>query len=239
MTRKIAMNSIRAVVSRLSLGLNYSVIQREVHVSKGLISKIAQAVKSSNLTPDAFLQLSDHEIHAKLYPPTKHSRQEPDWSEINEQLKIKHSTLQLAYEHYYQNHSGVNLPYSYSSFCRICQQWRQSQLPFEPYVNLDLDPGEKIEIDFAGDPLTWTDQFSQIHHARLFLAALPYSGMIFAQVFENEKQAAWMQGIVEALAYFGGAAKNLVLDNAKALVNDLRLISKPTNQLCQCRHQTK
>ena len=217
MTRKIAMNTIRQVVQRLAQGQSYGKIQGEMKVSKGWISKINGAIEANELTHEKFLQLTDQEIHQKLYPPTSKARHEPNWEEVNEQLKMKHMTRLLAYEHYRENCPG-HKPYSYSSFCRMFDDWKQEHLPLETFTNLDAVPGDCLEIDFAGDPLIWVDKDAVVHKERLFVATLPYSGMIFAQVFPDETQLSWIQGTLEALEYFGGVPNNLIMDNAKALV---------------------
>ena len=217
MTRKIAMNTIRQVVQRLAQGYSFATIHRELKVSKGWISKIKAALEANNLSHEQFLGLTDPEIHHILYPPTSKARHEPDWAEVNRHLKMNHMTLSLAYDHYRANCTDQN-PYSYSSYCRLFDEWKQGHLPLDTFNNLDVVPGDSMEIDFAGDPLIWVDQHSETHKARLFVATLPYSGLIYSQVFPNEKQDAWIQGILEALEYFGGVPNNLVMDNAKALV---------------------
>lgn len=45
-----------------------------------------------------------------------------------------------------------------------------------------------MEIDFAGDDLIWVDEYAEVHRDRVFVAALPASGLIYAQAFENERQ---------------------------------------------------
>lgn len=60
-----------------------------------------------------------------------------------------------------------------------------------------------MEIDFAGDLLPWIDGDGCVQHCKLFVAALPYSNMMFTEAFSNEKQPSWIAGIVDALEYFG------------------------------------
>ena len=42
--------------------------------------------------------------------------------------------------------------------------------------------------------------------------------MMFAEAFDNERQSSWLDGITDALEYFGGSPEVLVMDNAKALI---------------------
>lgn len=214
MTRKVAMTTVRTVLNLLSNGLSYSKIRRKTGASKGFINKVAAAAR-----PDfeAFLKLSDEEIHERLYPKSRNSRTEPDWEEVNHLLQKKHMTLQLVFDEYRQKNTGQKL-YSYSSFCRRYADMKPDRDPQDLFTNLNYVAGDVMEIDYAGDELIWVDEFAEVHRDRMFVAALPFSGMIYAQAFESEQQQFWIQGIVEAVEYFGGAPKNLVMDNAKALV---------------------
>lgn len=84
--------------------------------------------------------------------------------------------------------------------------------------NVQAIPGERMEIDFAGDNLKWIDPNCDLQRARLFIAVLPYSNLTYAEAFPNAKQQSWISGTVPALEYFGGTPQVLAMDNAKALV---------------------
>lgn len=214
MTRKIAMTTVRTVLNLLSHGLSYKKIRLQTGASNGFINKVATAAR-----PDlqAFLKLSDAEIHERLYPRPQRARVEPDWDGVNALLQQKHMTLQLVYDEYRQANDGQKI-YSYSSFCRRYAEQKPNWEPQDLFTNLHYIPGDVMEIDYAGDDLVWVDEYAEVHRDRVFVAALPSSGLIFAQAYESEQQQFWIQGIIEALQYFGGAPKNLVMDNAKALV---------------------
>lgn len=210
------MAAVKAVIELLAHNASYSQIRRELGVSKGFISKVAFVIKADGKTPEQFLLLSDAEIRSKVYPDSRKKRTEPNWEDVADKLQRKHMTLQLLYEDYCQNNPEKH--YSYPSYCRLYADWCKTHQTTGGYCNLEHVPGDVVEIDFAGDPLTWVDPCGFEHKERLFVAALPYSGLFFVQVFENETQPSWIQGTVEALAYFGCAPRNLLMDNAKALV---------------------
>ena len=214
MTRKIAMTTVRTVLNLLSHGLSYKKIRLQTGASNGFINKVATAAR-----PDlqAFLKLSDAEIHDRLYPRPQRARVEPDWEDVNALLQQKHMTLQLVYDEYRQANDSQKI-YSYSSFCRRYAEQKPNWEPQDLFTNLHYVAGDVMEIDYAGDDLVWVDEYAEVHRDRVFVAALPSSGLIFAQAYESERQQFWIQGIIEALQYFGGAPKNLVMDNAKALV---------------------
>ena len=91
MTRKIAMTTIRTVLTMLNSGFSYCKIRHHTGASNGFINKLASVAR-----PDleAFLKLSDEEIYERVYPKTPNSHCEPDWKAVNDLLQKKHMTLQ-------------------------------------------------------------------------------------------------------------------------------------------------
>jgi hypothetical protein len=65
--------------------------------------------------------------------------------------------------------------------------------------------------------VTVGDEVRRIH---LFVATLGYSRRCFVALFLHERQSAWLQGLEGAFRHFGGVPHELLLDNAKALVDE-------------------
>lgn len=173
---------------------------------------------NAGISIDAALELSPEELVELFYPTSKVRLVEPDWDWVHKKLRQKNVTLLLLHRDYKAKNQGFGQVYVYQSFCRRYAQWKKENGISELSGNSDRKPGERMEIDFAGDLMTWVDSFGEIHKAKLFVATLPYSCMVFAEAFENEKQSSWIDGIIDALSYFGGVPEILVMDNAKALV---------------------
>ena len=55
----------------------------------------------------------------------------------------------------------------------------------------------------------------------MFVASLPYSGMIFAYGFLDEKLAAWCDAHRRAFEYFDGVCQVIVPDNASTASNQI------------------
>lgn len=117
----------------------------------------------------------------------------------------------------YKN-ENPNSSYSYGSFCRRYAQWKKENGIHQVSGYVERIPGERMEIDFAGDKIEWVDSDGVIRQSKLFVASLPYCCMLFTEAFEDESQNSWIDGIVDALEYFGAVPQVLVMDNAKALV---------------------
>jgi hypothetical protein len=73
-----------------------------------------------------------------------------------------------------------------------------------------------LQIDFGERRASVAGESVRIH---LFVATLGYSRRVFVQAFRHERQSAWLDGIEGAFRYFGGVPREVLLDNARALVD--------------------
>jgi transposase len=83
-------------------------------------------------------------------------------------------------------------------------------------VRFETAPGEQLQIDFGEITVPIAGERVKVH---LFVATLGFSRRPYVGVFEHERQAAWLGGIEGAFHYFAGRPRELLLDNAKPLVN--------------------
>jgi transposase len=83
-------------------------------------------------------------------------------------------------------------------------------------VRFETAPGEQLQIDFGEITVPIAGERVRVH---LFVATLGYSRRPYVAVFEHERQAAWFGGMEGAFHHFGGRPRELLLDNARPLVN--------------------
>jgi transposase len=83
-------------------------------------------------------------------------------------------------------------------------------------VRFETPPGRQLQIDF-GETRTAVGQESV--RLYLFVATLGYSRRCFVQPFRHERQSAWFDGLEGAFRHFGGVPEEVLLDNARALVD--------------------
>jgi transposase len=84
-------------------------------------------------------------------------------------------------------------------------------------VRYETAPGQQLQIDFGSTSVLIGDEGRRIH---LFVATLGYSRRCYVALFLHERQSAWLQGLEGAFRHFGGVPHELLLDNAKALVDE-------------------
>lgn len=84
-------------------------------------------------------------------------------------------------------------------------------------VRFETPPGQQLQIDFGTVRVPVADEQLKVH---LFVATLGYSRRTYVGVFLHERQSAWLQGLEGAFRHFGGTTRELLIDNARALVNE-------------------
>lgn len=83
-------------------------------------------------------------------------------------------------------------------------------------VRFETPPGRQLQIDFGERRMAIGGELSRVY---LFVATLGYSRRCYVQVFRHERQSAWLDGLEAAFAHFGGVPQEVLLDNARALVD--------------------
>jgi transposase len=153
------------------------------------------------------LAVGELPLAASSGPPT------PDWPRLHEELRRKGVTLRLLWQEYRQNHPEG---YGYSRYCQLYEAWAKT---LEPTLRQVHAPGDKLFVDWAGltvpvqNPADGT-----IRPAYVFVAVLGASNLTYVEAFPDMRLASWIAAHVRALAFFGGAPRLLVPDNAKTAV---------------------
>lgn len=81
----------------------------------------------------------------------------------------------------------------------------------DPLVRFETEPGQQLQVDFTiirrqGQPL------------KAFVATLGYSRASYVYFFDNERSESWLTGLRQSFDFFGGVPKEVLFDNAKAIV---------------------
>jgi transposase len=84
-------------------------------------------------------------------------------------------------------------------------------------VRYETAPGRQLQIDFGSTAVPLGDEVRRVH---LFVATLGYSRRCYVALFLHERQSAWLQGLEGAFRHFGGVPHEVLVDNAKALVDE-------------------
>jgi len=83
-------------------------------------------------------------------------------------------------------------------------------------VRFETPPGRQLQIDFGETRVAIGGTGVRVY---LFVATLGYSRRLYVQAFRHERQSAWFDGIEAAFGAFEGVPEEVLLDNARALVD--------------------
>lgn len=86
-------------------------------------------------------------------------------------------------------------------------------------VRYETAPGQQMQIDFGERWLRIAGDRVRIH---FFVAVLGFCRRIFVKPFLAERHEDWREGLIAAFQHFGGVPREVLVDNAKALVIEHR-----------------
>lgn len=87
-------------------------------------------------------------------------------------------------------------------------------------MHIQRDPGESIEVDWAGDPMQFVDPVTGVlSEAWLFVAACSFSAYTYVEAFSDMRLGSWIDAHVHAFEHFGGTGRLLVPDNLRTGVS--------------------
>jgi len=106
-----------------------------------------------------------------------------DWGAVVHELGLGHP-LKFIWEERAQRLTGY--PNLWKQFYRKFPELRQATVTAREFA-----PGERVEVDYAGDPIEWVELRSgEIHTAWVFVAGLGFSQLLFAWAADDMKVSA-------------------------------------------------
>lgn len=169
-------------------------------------------------------------LHPKLFKKEKLPGYGiPDYEKVHSELAKAHVTLRLLWNEYVEDClQKEQQPYSETQFRRYYHDYASSQ---NVTIRLKHKPGYAMQVDWAGTKIVLYDEdVCETVEASLFVAVLPFSGLIYAKAFRNEKAIHWINGHIHAFDYFSATPKVLVPDNLKTGVKESHFYSPEINR---------
>ena len=197
-------------------GISQRTISASTGHSRNTISDVIQRSRNLRIT-----LLNDTMTNAwleeYLYPekqPIEKGYYPVDWEKVHKELQKKHVTLKLLHHEYaLAAKEAEKIPYAYRTFA---EKYGHYARKFKLTMPLRRKPGEIMEVDWAGATLSIRDRATgEEMPAYVFVAALPYSQMMYVEAFLDMKSASWLTAHIHAFDYFGGVTETLVPDNLK------------------------
>lgn len=131
-----------------------------------------------------------------------------DWIAVISDLSLGHP-LKFIWEEKAQ--SITTYPNFWKQFYRKYPQYREASITLREFA-----PGERVEVDYAGDKIEWIDlKTGEIRGAVVFVAGLGFSQLLFAWASDDMKSKNWLAAHRRMYEAYGGVPHVTVPDCLK------------------------
>lgn len=218
------------IMSLLVRGYSYRDVQALEGCSHRTIAKARQILDAERLTTDEQVQALTAEDVDRLFTDGRKTSS-GDFVPIDIEAVVsarigrKKPPLKVLWARYLRTPAGAaGRFYGYDRFCEIVAKHVRVNDLTSPITHV---PGRTMQVDWAGTRMQLTDPITrETRNVSVFVASLPYSGMIFAHGFLDEKMAAWCEAHRRAFEYFDGVSMVIVPDNASTASNQINQYDK-------------
>jgi transposase len=211
--KPIAMEQLKQILQLKHDGVGIREISRRLGISRNSVRKYllllqdADAASAVELADKAYNNdLLEHDAQ-RLNQLMHHFKQ------CGTELEKTGVTRQLLWQEYVVKHPDG---YSYSRYCHhLHQYFKQADVS----MHLEYTAGDMIMMDYAGKKQYYIDPLTgkQIP-CEVFIAILPYSGLIFCKAVPSQQTADFIDCINSMLIYYAGVPATIVCDNFKTAV---------------------
>jgi transposase len=120
----------------------------------------------------------------------------------------------------------ITYPNFWKQFYRKFPQYREATITAR-----EFEPGERVEVDYAGDPVEWYEiKTGEIHKAYVFVSGLGFSQLLFAWAAEDMKSRNWLGCHRRMYEWYGGVPHVTVPDCLKTGVVKCHLYDPDLNE---------
>ena len=213
---RLSMRKIREVLRlKHEAGLSNRAIARACCVSNSTVGDYLQRANTAGIVWPLPEDLGEEELYRKLFPEKEAvkgvQRPIPNWEEVQRELSRRGVTLMLLWQEYREKHPDG---YGRTQFFEHYGRWNRAHTTT---MRLPHKAGEVMEVDYAGMSVPIADpDTGEVWQAAVFVAVLPASNYLYAEVQASQELQHWLAGHVRAFAFFGGVPKILRPDNLKS-----------------------
>lgn len=220
MAQKTIIMSLIKQVRQLKLeGVAIKEITRRVGLSRKTVKKYLRRLENIPLQTGQAAKIPVKELAAIVYnndtTPVCSKREKELLEHFEYAKKERHKTgvnKQILWIEYLDLYPDG---YKYSQYCNLLRKYLKNA---DCAFHWEYSPGEFIQIDFAGKKLSYVNkQTGQVIQCQVFVAVLPYSGLIFCYAVHSQKTDDFVICINAMIKYIGGLVQTIVCDNLKRI----------------------
>lgn len=218
--KTITMLQIRKVLQLLDRGYSQRRIARDVGISRNTVQEYHSRITAATMSFKALLECDDQRLGELLLSPSTVEARDPRYERLApllagliKDLSRTGVTRQLLWQEYCAKEAD---PYSYQQFCFHFSNHTRIH---SAVMHLEHQPGNKAEIDFAGDKLSYVDRNTgEVIECPVLVGVLPFSGYAFMEPLPNMRMEQLVEGLNACMLFFEGVPTHVVSDNMAQVV---------------------
>ena len=227
--KPIAMEQLKQILQLYHDGVSIREITRRTGVSRNSVRKYLSRFKDLKGTVGDS-QLADNAYDKDLLAlEAERMRQlTAHFHTASTELSKTGVTRQLLWQEYLSEHPEG---YSYSRYCYHLGQYFKNR---DLVMHLEYKCADMIMIDFAGKKQYYVDTSTGEQVAcEVFVAIMPYSGLIFCKAIGSQQTADFTQCINSMLKFYEGVTATIVCDNFKTAVTRADRYEPQFTDICE------
>lgn len=232
----IPMSKLKQVLQLHADGASNRSIAICIGVYKSTVNKYVRQFKELGIPLNELLVKDDPELE-RLFNGGHPAYADPRFDELSaqlprlqEELGNKHVTRRLLWEEYLKAYPNG---YGFTQFCFHLKQHLQAS-PVSTVLTGTYTAGEKVYVDFAGDPMEYIDRDTgEIIKVQTFVASLPYTDYAFAMCVPSQKSEDFIYALTQLFSFLGGVPRIVVPDNLKSAVTKSDRYEPQINRLME------
>jgi len=208
------MEQLKQILQLRSDGVAIREIARRIGISRNSVRKYLLLLDAGNEYPTN-LELADKAYNNDLLQHNAHRLEQltQHFTSSGSELSKTGVTRQLLWQEYLNQHPDG---YVYSRYCYHLNQYLKNA---DVSMHMEYCPGDTIMVDFAGKKQHYVDvDTGERIECQVFVAILPYSGLIFCTAVHSQQIADFTTCINAMLKYYAGAPSTILCDNLKTAV---------------------
>lgn len=231
----ITMLQIRRILQLLAQGQSKRKIARILHASRHTIDGYVLKIEQSGLSLPLLSKLPDEQLSALFYSTNDDSIPDQRYDDLKNRLdyflKELSRTGVTKLRLWQEYKDDVPEGYAYSQFCEhLAMHKRKSAAT----MHFEHNPGERLQVDFAGKPLYYIDSSTgEIISCPVLVCVLPFSGYAYVEALQSACRENLFAALGRCLSYFGGVPLNVLSDNMKQFVHKSNRYEPVFSELCE------
>jgi len=216
--KPVTMEHLKQILQLKNDGIAIREIARRTGISRNAIKRyLCRLELASGESPE---ELTDKQLAGKaydndalLFATGRHEALMKHFAYAEKELHKTGVNRQMLWLEYKEHNPDG---YTYSRYCHHFNIFLKHK---DVSMHLEYEAGDMIMIDFAGKKLHYTHpDGGEMIDVEVFIAVLPYSGLIFCKAVHTQRTADFVSCINAMLKFYGAVPKTILCDNLKTAV---------------------